>query len=161
MKNENETFSRIYSKVANLLRDECLFIQWINKTFQRDEILFDNQLKTEQVKYSESFSNEEFFYIWSNKYCEEFVREITFENAEELTDQSLPFLILFHHPTDQQSIEIFEKQIQENLHLICINQNFLLIEICHIFDLFSTFQLFTCEWNDLQSSIKTFRKNNR
>lgn len=30
--------------------------------------------------------------------CESLVRELTFENAEELTEEGLPFLLLFYHP---------------------------------------------------------------
>jgi len=33
-------------------------------------------------------------------------REITFENAEELTEEGLPFLILFHSPDDTDSIKV-------------------------------------------------------
>jgi hypothetical protein len=33
-------------------------------------------------------------------------REITFENAEELTEEGLPFLILFHNPDDTDSIKV-------------------------------------------------------
>ncbi|MCP9264147.1 Endoplasmic reticulum resident protein 44 [Dirofilaria immitis] len=43
------------------------------------------------------------------------VREITFENAEELTEEGLPFLILFRHPDDIQSDKIFAEQVAREL----------------------------------------------
>lgn len=38
--------------------------------------------------------------LWANKCCMPLVREITFENAEELTEEGLPLMILFHKPSD-------------------------------------------------------------
>jgi len=43
------------------------------------------------------------------------VREITFENAEELTEEGLPFVILFHKPDDLESVKLFEKEVQRQL----------------------------------------------
>lgn len=43
------------------------------------------------------------------------VREITFENAEELTEEGLPFLILFRHPDDIQIDKIFMEQVAREL----------------------------------------------
>jgi endoplasmic reticulum resident protein 44 len=60
-------------------------------------------------------NNEQSFYIWSNDKCIPLVKEITFENAEELTDEGLPFLILFHHIDDHQSITLFEKEVAKQL----------------------------------------------
>ena len=47
-----------------------------------------------------------FFKSWVQEKCNPLVREITFENAEELTEEGLPFLILFHHPDDTTSIKV-------------------------------------------------------
>lgn len=133
---DNNSISQIYSKVANLLRDDCLFIQMINRFVEiwflifeffsfrwsslvKNEIISYDSSTNERVIYNGSFSDEEFFYIWSNKQCERLLDEITFENAEELTEQSIPLLLLFHHPNDQNSIHLFEKQILENLHQLC------------------------------------------
>lgn len=87
----------------------------------RNEILSYDSLENRRVIYDGSFDSEESFYIWSNKQCQKLLDEITFENAEELTEQSLPLLILFHHPDDQQSISLFQKQISQNLHHLCID----------------------------------------
>ncbi|CAF3885715.1 unnamed protein product [Rotaria sp. Silwood1] len=39
----------------------------------------------------------------------------TFENAEELTDEGLPFLILFHKADDQESVALFEREVAKQL----------------------------------------------
>jgi endoplasmic reticulum resident protein 44 len=43
------------------------------------------------------------------------VREITFENAEELTEEGLPFLILFYNPDDNNSIKKYNEIINREL----------------------------------------------
>lgn len=43
--------------------------------------------------------------IWVSEKCVPMVREITFENAEELTEEGLPFLILFHKPDDTDIVK--------------------------------------------------------
>jgi len=116
---QNSSNFQRFSKIANLLRDDCDFIQLINDE-QRNDFVYFRSLNGENESYNGSLNNEELFYIWSNKKCSPLIKEITFENAEELTDEGLPFLILFHHQNDQQSILLFEKQIyKELLHHKC------------------------------------------
>lgn len=43
------------------------------------------------------------------------MREITFENAEELTEEGLPFLILFHDPSDTESVRRYKEVIRTEL----------------------------------------------
>lgn len=43
------------------------------------------------------------------------VREITFENAEELTEEGIPFLLLFYNPNDKKSIEEFKEEVAKQL----------------------------------------------
>lgn len=54
-------------------------------------------------------------YNWVQEKCIPLVREITFENAEELTEDGLPFLILFHHPTDTESVKKYKEIISKEL----------------------------------------------
>lgn len=53
--------------------------------------------------------------IWVQEKCVPLVREITFENAEELTEEGLPFLILFHNPDDTESIKDYKSIIETEL----------------------------------------------
>ena len=52
---------------------------------------------------------------WAVDKCSPLVREITFENAEELTEEGLPFLILFHAPDDNESIKQYSDIVQREL----------------------------------------------
>ena len=52
---------------------------------------------------------------WMTDKCVPLVREITFENAEELTEEGLPFLILFYDSSDTQSIKKYNDIINREL----------------------------------------------
>ena len=44
------------------------------------------------------------------------VREITFENAEEMTEEGLPFMILFHRPgKDDEIVKKFKDIVANQL----------------------------------------------
>lgn len=95
---------------------------------------------------------------WSKEKCVPLVREITFANAEELTDEGLPFLILFHKDKDQQSVTLFErevaKQLKDERSKYSIHSQNPEIRFLP----FSEYQLFACRWCSIPSSITTFRK---
>ena len=75
--------------------------------------------RTRSVDQDETFTgNVESFdelLAWIQAKCVSLVREITFENAEELTEEGLPFLILFHHPDDTDSVKRFNNLVQREL----------------------------------------------
>lgn len=114
---KNSLNYKIFVKVANLLRDECQFILLINKLEnETNDFISYRSSNGEISNYSNLLNNsEELFYLWSNNKCISLIKEITFENAEQLTDEGLPFMILFHHVNDEQSILLFEKEISKQL----------------------------------------------
>ncbi|XP_011633932.2 endoplasmic reticulum resident protein 44, partial [Pogonomyrmex barbatus] len=63
--------------------------------------------------------------VWAQEKCVPFVREITFENAEELTEEGLPFLILFHAPDDIESVKQYKYVVTNHLMSEKQNINFL------------------------------------
>merc|ERR1712055_1112241 len=65
------------------------------------------------------------FNTWAVEKCSPMVREITFENAEELTEEGLPFLILFHAPDDNESIKEYNDLVAKELLVEKQNVNFL------------------------------------
>lgn len=67
-----------------------------------------------EADYGKSLDNYDELKSWANEYCVPLVRVITFENAEELTEEGIPFLLLFHHPDDKHSTEIFQQTIQNH-----------------------------------------------
>lgn len=44
-----------------------------------------------------------------------FHREITFENAEELTEEGMPFMILFYNPNNTIPIKDYKARVEEEL----------------------------------------------
>ena len=56
------------------------------------------------------------------------VREITFENAEELTEEGLPFLILFRKPEDEASLKEYTELVQRELMSEKASVNFLVAD---------------------------------
>lgn len=125
-------------KVARDLRDDCKFY-WVTGTPANAHT---NPSKTLTIKFKPSRSrpsidNLEFppslksydeLSTWATDKCIPLVREITFENAEELTEEGLPFLILFHHPDDKKSVELFTKIVNQELINESGNINFLLAD---------------------------------
>lgn len=65
--------------------------------------------------YQGTLTNFDELNVWVQQKCVPLVREITFENAEELTEEGLPFLILFHNPKDLDSIKDFKAIIEKEL----------------------------------------------
>lgn len=53
--------------------------------------------------------------VWIQDKCVPLVREITFENAEELTEEGLPFLILFYNPDSLDVIKDFKSIVETQL----------------------------------------------
>jgi endoplasmic reticulum resident protein 44 len=72
-------------------------------------------LNEKEVFYLGSVNEQESLLTWSREKCVPLVREITFANAEELTDEGLPFLILFHKADDHESITLFEREVAKQL----------------------------------------------
>lgn len=62
-----------------------------------------------------SLKNFDELHVWVQDKCIPLVREITFENAEELTEEGLPFLILFHASDDTESIKKYTDVVQSEL----------------------------------------------
>lgn len=76
----------------------------------------DRKTSTEPDEtYTGSLNNFDELHKWVQQKCIPLVREITFENAEELTEEGLPFLILFHHPTDTESIKRYKDLVAKDL----------------------------------------------
>ncbi|XP_037919179.1 endoplasmic reticulum resident protein 44 isoform X2 [Hermetia illucens] len=75
--------------------------------------------------YQGTLTNFDELNVWVQQKCVPLVREITFENAEELTEEGLPFLILFHNPKDLDSIKDFKAIIEKELLSEKQNVNFL------------------------------------
>ncbi|GMT26527.1 hypothetical protein PFISCL1PPCAC_17824 [Pristionchus fissidentatus] len=97
-----------FKKAAGVLREECVFHQGPALAGQPPKsIKFVAQNSQVQEPFPQDLSNFDQLKSWLQERCVPVVREITFENAEELTEEGLPFLILFKHPDDKDSEKIF------------------------------------------------------
>ena len=111
---EGPEFENI-KKLAGTLKEDCMFHLGVGEAFaqQRGEggaaskVVYKpakaRDSEGEQV-FTGSLLDYEVLTTWAVEKCSPLVREITFENAEELTEEGLPFLILFHHPDDTKSV---------------------------------------------------------
>lgn len=124
----------VFRKVATNLKEDCQFYVGFGNASQqmhppnepvivyRPDVDRSNDLDETYMGNLTSFDE---LFAWSSGRCLPLVREITFENAEELTEEGLPFLILFHHPDDKDSIKKFNEIVQKQLLSEKSNINFL------------------------------------
>ena len=82
--------------------------------------------ETEHETYNGTLVSYDELNVWLTDKCVPLVREITFENAEELTEEGLPFLILFHKPDDVDSVKLYKDIVNQEL----ISEKRKLLMIC-------------------------------
>uniref|UniRef100_A0A0K8TS55 Putative endoplasmic reticulum resident protein 44-like isoform x2 n=1 Tax=Tabanus bromius TaxID=304241 RepID=A0A0K8TS55_TABBR len=124
----------IFRRVASNLKEDCQFHVGFGDSaaamhppgepivvFRPDVALSNENDET----YKGSLKNYDELNVWAQQKCVPLVREITFENAEELTEEGLPFLILFHSPDDLDSIKDYKAVIDTQLLSEKQNVNFL------------------------------------
>ncbi|WKX90568.1 hypothetical protein Q1695_009423 [Nippostrongylus brasiliensis] len=107
-------------KVASTLREECSFFIGTGPAFaaltaQGPMVSFKGSNAPEALQYPGDMKNENVLKQWLTEKCIPIVREITFENAEELTEEGIPFLILFRHPDDKESEKVFTEAVIREL----------------------------------------------
>lgn len=120
---DKETDSyKTYRRVAMHLRDDCAFhaaLGDVSKDERADgsaKIIFrPPHTSREDIAYNGETNNYDAMLAWMQDKCVPLVREITFENAEELTEEGLPFLILFHRLEDTETVATFNRAVQTEL----------------------------------------------
>ncbi|CAH2267638.1 jg16929 [Pararge aegeria aegeria] len=114
----------VFRKVAGSLKDECLFHAGFGDASKQMHppgqpiVVFRTDKKTSvepDETYNGSLLDFDELNTWVQQKCIPLVREITFENAEELTEEGLPFLILFHQPSDNESVKKYKEVIRKEL----------------------------------------------
>jgi len=124
----------IFQRMARSLRDECNFYAVFGDASSElradgaDKIVFKPKMVGEESAYTGEIGAYETLQAWGADKCVPLVREITFENAEELTEEGLPFLILFHHPDDKETVEKFTQMAAGELLSERTNVNFLVAD---------------------------------
>ncbi|KJH48607.1 thioredoxin [Dictyocaulus viviparus] len=107
-------------KVASILREECSFYVGSGPTFSSftangPYLLYIGKNAPDGLPFNGDMKQYDFLKQWLTDKCIPLVREITFENAEELTEEGIPFLILFRHPNDKESEKIFTDAVIREL----------------------------------------------
>ncbi|XP_012523315.1 endoplasmic reticulum resident protein 44 isoform X2 [Monomorium pharaonis] len=124
----------LFRKVATNLKDDCQFYVGFGNASKAmhppgEPIIAFRSDKALSVENDETYKGSLSVYdelnVWAQEKCVPFVREITFENAEELTEEGLPFLILFHAPDDLQSVKQYKYIVTKTLLSEKQNINFL------------------------------------
>lgn len=127
----------VFRRVATNLKDNCQFHVGFGDTVSqmhppghpiivfRPDVAVSNE---NDQTYQGSYSDMEALNKWVLEKCVPLVREITFENAEELTEEGLPFLILFHRPDDTDSIKDYKAVVETQLLGEKSNINFLVAD---------------------------------
>ena len=128
----------LYRKVAIDLRDDCDFY-WVNGDPSQSHLTDGKTLSVvfkpsrmkpdiKDLSYPGVMHSYDELSTWATDKCIPLVREITFDNAEELTEEGLPFVILFHEPNDKHSIDLYTKVVQTELLSETGNVNFLIAD---------------------------------
>lgn len=119
---KNTDAYKTYRRVSTQLRDDCVFhaavgdIAASERVGGSDKIVFrPPNTRREDIVYQGDLTNYDFMVQWMQDKCVPLVREITFENAEELTEEGLPFLILFHKIEDREIVESFTRAVTSEL----------------------------------------------
>uniref|UniRef100_A0A0N4ZK91 Thioredoxin domain-containing protein n=1 Tax=Parastrongyloides trichosuri TaxID=131310 RepID=A0A0N4ZK91_PARTI len=107
-------------RTAGAFIDDCnvyvAFGDWIKNLSTTDpKFEFFEHKSGKKTEYTGDHNDIEAIKKWINDVCVPIVREITFENAEELTEEGLPFLILFRIPGDTNSEKIFTAAVEKEL----------------------------------------------
>jgi len=126
-----------FRKSAMNLKDDCVFHAGFGETVKQmhppgQSIVAFRPNKDRSAEDDEIFKGNLQAYdeinAWVADKCSPLVREITFENAEELTEEGLPFLILFHKPEDNESVKQYSEVVQKHLLEDKQNVNFLIAD---------------------------------
>ncbi|KAF1562490.1 UNVERIFIED_CONTAM: Endoplasmic reticulum resident protein 44.2, partial [Eudyptes robustus] len=109
---------RNFQKAAALYREDCAFWSGTNeaiKAMQGNMLVFKDPSTESDIQFSGKFADFEFVKEWIQDKCIPLVREVTFENVEELTEEGLPFLIFFRDPANKNDDKFFTELVMREI----------------------------------------------
>ena len=131
--NSSSSAFTLFFRLAQSLRDECKFIvsfksnSPLSPVSTYPQVSFrDRDLDNEVYKFG--FELESAFRTWLKQKCIPLVREITFQNGEELTEEGLPFVLLFYDPDIPGPIKVFKDVVEQELVDQKENVNFVIAD---------------------------------
>lgn len=118
--NENGYSYEVFKASAQMMAGQCTFYAMIGddaapkiKSFGgKERVMLLNDIESNNL-FDGKLTDQSQLSAWVKDNCVPLVREITFENGEELTEEGLPFVILFHDPEDQDSVKKFTEKVAE------------------------------------------------
>ncbi|KAA0183445.1 hypothetical protein HAZT_HAZT002783 [Hyalella azteca] len=123
-----------FKKLSLALKDDCKFFMGTGEPVEKlhppgmPVVTFVGSASDEDDTFLGDLSSYPELLAWATDRCIPLVREITFANAEELTEEGLPFLILFHAPDDLESPKAFRSVVERELTDEKTNVNFLIAD---------------------------------
>uniref|UniRef100_A0AC34Q5G9 Thioredoxin domain-containing protein n=1 Tax=Panagrolaimus sp. JU765 TaxID=591449 RepID=A0AC34Q5G9_9BILA len=117
--NKNGPEYNNFQKIAALLREDCVFWSGTDealKALNGNMLIFKDPGTGDDQTYTGSFTDYDYMKQWLTDKCIPLVREVTFENVEELTEEGLPFLIFFRDPKDKEGDKIFTELVVRELY---------------------------------------------
>lgn len=116
MRKDSPEYSTL-KKIAAILREDCTF--WVasdSAAVQTQGITFVEPDTNEKAEFTGNLNDYDYVKTWVTDKCIPLVREVTFENVEELTEEGMPFLIYFRNPNDRSGDKVFAEAVARELH---------------------------------------------
>eukprot|EP00112_Aurelia_sp_Birch-Aquarium-sp1_P008063 Seg1883.1 transcript_id=Seg1883.1/GoldUCD/mRNA.D3Y31 product="Endoplasmic reticulum resident protein 44" protein_id=Seg1883.1/GoldUCD/D3Y31 len=121
-----------FEKLGDDLRDDCEFWVGFGEASAKERALGDGVVfrpkqttGDQDLIYTGALTNYDVLKAWAQDKCIPLVREITFENGEELTEEGMPFMLLFHKPDDKESLKTYTEVVARDLYAEKERINFL------------------------------------
>uniref|UniRef100_A0AC35TYM1 Thioredoxin domain-containing protein n=1 Tax=Rhabditophanes sp. KR3021 TaxID=114890 RepID=A0AC35TYM1_9BILA len=129
--NKESNEFKLIKKVRTLLKDDCVF--WIGKdeavrSITGNTVVFHDPDTNDEQKFTGDLNNYNFLKEWLSDKCIPLVREVTFENVEQLTEEGNPFLLYFRDPKEKDGDKMFAELVQRELPDERANVNALLAD---------------------------------
>lgn len=108
-----------FQKAAAILREDCAFWSGTDQALSAingNMLSFIDPDTEDEQKFSGDFADYDFVKQWLTDKCIPLVREVTFENVEELTEEGLPFLLFFRKPGDKAADKMFAELVVRELY---------------------------------------------
>jgi len=122
LENKQSDNFKTFEAVADDLRESCDFWFGVGDASAKERAVGEHiafrppaSVGDPESTYMGDMNNMEMLKQWAQDKAVPLIREITFENGEELTEEGLPFLLLFRKPDDAESIKLFKEGVNREL----------------------------------------------
>uniref|UniRef100_A0A0N5A4P9 Thioredoxin domain-containing protein n=1 Tax=Parastrongyloides trichosuri TaxID=131310 RepID=A0A0N5A4P9_PARTI len=114
-----DTEYKNFKTISFILKNDCDF--WYSRNYavqhvSENSITFHDPHKNSETKYTGKLDDYDALKAWMSDKCIPSVREVTFENAEELAEEGKPFLVYFRDPKDKEGDKKFYHLVENELH---------------------------------------------